>query len=163
MFNDHRHSVETRALETIAVFEALKGGLAVAASVGLLSLLHHDVRSVIRQVIEHMGLHPDAHYPMMIMHYADVLQNTNFRMLLLMATGYASLRFLEAYGIWRDKAWGQWLGALSGAIYIPFEIRHVIHRPSVAGLAIMMANVLVVAILASRLYRRRRTALPTGQ
>jgi uncharacterized membrane protein (DUF2068 family) len=35
---------------------------------------------------------------------------------------YAALRFAEAFGRWRGRRWAQWLGAASGAIYVPFEV-----------------------------------------
>jgi uncharacterized membrane protein (DUF2068 family) len=47
-----------------------------------------------------------------------------------LAIGYIVVRMLEAYGLWNERAWGEWLGALSGGLYIPFEIGHLVHRPS---------------------------------
>jgi len=35
---------------------------------------------------------------------------------------YSGLRFLEAVGLWKDRNWAKWLGAISGGIYIPVEI-----------------------------------------
>lgn len=148
----------TRTLETIALVEALKGAVVLAASLGLLSYLHHDARHLVHEMLQHFGLRPDAPYPMMLRHYADVLEDTSLRSLAMLALGYASLRFVEAYGLWHDTAWGEWLGALSGGIYIPFEIRHIVHSPSIFGIAIFLLNVAIVAFLAFRLYRRRRVA-----
>jgi uncharacterized membrane protein (DUF2068 family) len=50
------------------------------------------------------------------------------------------------------------LGALSGALYVPFELQHLIHRPSALTLAVLTANVAVVGFLVWRL--RRRVTLP---
>jgi uncharacterized membrane protein (DUF2068 family) len=61
---------------------------------------------------------------------------------------------LEAYGLWNDFAWGEWLGALSGALYFPFEIRHLVQLPSIIGAAVFACNVLVVSFLAFQLSRR---------
>lgn len=154
------HPVEkARTLHAIALVEAFKGVLVLAASFGLLGLLHHDVRSVAREIVRHFGLNPAAHYPTILLHYADILENANLRSIVLLAVGYSIVRMIEAYGLWNDLAWGEWLGALSGAIYIPFEIRHFMLKPSIVGAGIFIINVAIVGYLAVRLYRRQPSGL----
>ena len=145
-----------RALRTIALFEAIKGLTAFAASLGLLSLLHHDLHRLAEALIGHFGLDPGDHYPSIILHYADVLADANLRSLVLLAAGYVLLRFCEAYGLWYERTWGQWLGALSGALYVPFELRHLMHRPSAASAAVLLINLLVIGFLAWQLWRERQ-------
>jgi len=147
---------QRRALRTIALFEALKGATAFAASLGLLSLLHHDLHHLAEALIGHFGLNPGDHYPALLLHDAALLQDANLRSLLLLATGYVLLRFFEAYGLWHQRIWGQWLGALSGALYVPFELRHLIYRPSAASAAVLAINIVVIAFLAWQLARQRR-------
>ena len=65
----------------------------------------------------------------------------------------------EAYGLWKGYAWGEWLGALSGALYVPFEMRHMVHQPTLATAVVMAANVAVVGFLSWQLWRRRRTSV----
>lgn len=149
-----------RALRTIAVFEAAKGIIVLAASLGCLSLLRVDLHHVAVTLIEHFGLRPDQHYPSIVLHYSDVLANTSLRSLVLLATGYVVLRFAEAYGLWYQRAWGQWLGALSGGLYVPFELWHLVHRPSPLGAAVLALNLLVVGFLAYVLWRERRRDRP---
>ena len=150
-----RRPVRRGALRTIAIFEALKGAIALAASLGFLSLLHHDLHQLAVVLISHYGLQPGDHYPSLILHEADVLQDANLRSLVLLAVAYVLLRFLEAYGLWFERIWGQWLGALSGALYVPFELRHLIYRTSAAGIAVLAINLLVVGFLAWQLWRER--------
>jgi uncharacterized membrane protein (DUF2068 family) len=145
-----------RALRTIAVFEAAKGAIALAASLGFLSLLHHDLHGLAAELIEHFGLKPGGHYPLIILHYADVLADTNLRVLVLLAAGYVVLRFCEAYGLWYQRTWGQWLGALSGALYIPFEVWHLVREPTPAGVVVFVSNLLVVGFLAFQVWRQRQ-------
>lgn len=80
--------------------------------------------------------------------------------LLLMAAGYVALRFTEAYGLWHARPWGERLGALSGALYVPFELRHLLHRPSALAAAVLAANLAVVAFLVWRLRRAAPVAAP---
>lgn len=143
------------AQRLIGLFEALKGLGALAASIGLLSLLHHDLRHMTEELIGHFGLDPGGHYPSALLHYAEILQDTNVRTLVMLAGGYVGMRLIEAYGLWRDRVWGAWLGALSGALYIPFELRHLVHKPTLFNVLVVVANILIVAFLAYQLWRRR--------
>jgi uncharacterized membrane protein (DUF2068 family) len=140
------------------VFEAVKGGAVLAASLGLLSLLHHDLHRVAANLIEHFGLDPGQHYPSIVLHYADVLADANVRSLVLLAAAYIVLRFCEAYGLWYQRPWGKWLGALSGALYVPLELRHLVHTPSMAGALVFVGNLLVVGYLSLLVWRERRDA-----
>lgn len=153
---EHKHlDLKRRALHVIAVFEAIKGIAALAATIGLLDLLHHDVRHLALELIGHFGLHPDARYPSILLHYADLIPGADVRSLVILAFGYILLRLAEAYGLWNDRSWGEWLGALSGGLYIPFEVRHLAHQPSAINAAVLAGNILVVAFLAHQLWRRR--------
>lgn len=118
--------------------------------------MHHDVRHLAIALIGRFGLDPDARYPSMLLHYADLLPGADVRLLLILALGYIVVRLLEAYGLWNDLAWGEWLGALSGGLYIPFEIEHISHRPSAINAAVLAANAVTVGFLAFQLWRRRR-------
>jgi len=111
------HSVaKRRALRAIAIFEAAKGIAALAAIIGMLDLMHHDVRHLAMELIGHFGLNPDARYPSILLHYADLLPGANVRSPVFVAFGYILARLLEAYGLWNDRAWGEWPGALAGWI-----------------------------------------------
>ena len=83
-------------------------------------------------MIGHVGLDPGGHYPAIILNDVDKLLGANLRSLLLAASAFMLVRFLEAYGLWNERPWGEWLGALPGALYVPFELRHLIHSPTLA-------------------------------
>jgi uncharacterized membrane protein (DUF2068 family) len=145
-----------RALRAIAVFEAVKGIAALAALIGLLDLMHHDVRHIAMELIGHFNLNPDARYASILLHYADAFTGANVRSLVILATGYIAVRALEAYGLWNERACGELLGALSGGLYIPYEISHIWHRPSIINAAVLAGNVFVVGFLVYRLWCRRK-------
>ena len=151
-------AAKRRALRLIAGFEALKGVAASAAALGMLDLMHHDARRLSLELIGHLGLNPDARYPAMVLHYAALLPGANLRLLAALASGYIATRLLESYGLWNERAWGEWLGALAGGLYIPFEIAHFAHRPSAISAAVLAVNALVVGFLAYQLWRRRSAA-----
>ncbi len=144
-----------RARRVIALFEAFKGIVSIAAGIGLLSLVHQDIRHIAAQLISHMGMSPGAHYPSILLHYADVVNDTGLQLLLVLAVFYSAIRLIEAYGLWNEHEWAEWMGALSGAIYIPFEIEHIVHLASFTGIAVFLGNLSVVGFLANQVWRRR--------
>lgn len=150
------------ALHAIALFEAVKGVAAIAASVGFVSLAHHNVRAMVYALIGHFHLNPNGHYPGMMLSYADVLVSANLREVVLLAWGYAAIRLTEGFGLWKDRAWAEWLAALSGMVYFPLEVNHLIQHITVINGAVLVSNVAVVAYMVYRLWQRR-TGLPPLQ
>ncbi len=148
-------SVQRGALRTIATFEAVKGITALAAGAGLVGLMHRDLHRLAATLIGHIGLEPGGRYPSLLLHYADLLSDGKLQQLIAIAALYATVRLAEAWGLWHLRTWGEWLGALSGAVYLPLEWRHVLHRPGVANVAVFATNIGVVAFLAWRLWRVR--------
>ena len=66
------------------------------------------------------------------------------------------MRFAEAFGLWHGKAWAVWLGAISGAIYVPFEAVEMSRKFTALPIASLVVNLLVVGYLLSTLRRRTR-------
>ena len=143
------------ALHAIAAFEATKGVAALAALIGALDLLHQDVRALAMALIGRFGLDPEAHYPSLLLHYADLLPDADVQQLVLLGSAYIALRFIEAAGLWLGKTWAEYLGALSGGIYIPFELRHWIDTPSLINAAILLLNAVIVGYLVRALWARQ--------
>ena len=151
---------ERGPLRAIAAFEALKGVLALAASLGFLGLMHHDLHQLAAALIGHIGLDPGDHYPALVLSNIDQLRNADLTPLLLAAFAYVLVRFIEAFGLWHGRPWAAWLGALSGGVYIPFELRHLLRSPTAASAVVIVVNLAVVGFLAWRLWRRRHARAP---
>jgi uncharacterized membrane protein (DUF2068 family) len=149
-----------RTLRAIAIFEAIKGLAALIAIIGVVDLMHRDVRHLAEELIGRFRLSLDGHYSSIILHYADLLPGANVHALVWLAIGYITLRLLEAYGLWNDKAWAEWLAALSGGIYLPLELHHLVLRANLINGAVLAGNVIVVAFLALQLWRRRQASRP---
>jgi len=149
-------SSSKKVLKMIALFEGLKGFTAIASAFGLLSLIHHDIRHLANELIGHFGADPTHHYPELFLQYADMIASTSTKSILLLAFLYATIRIAEGVGLWLDTSWGEWLATLSGGIYIPFEIRHLLKEMTAISLAIFVFNVTVVTFLAIQLFHRKQ-------
>jgi hypothetical protein len=75
------------ALRVVALFEGVKGLLALAGAGGLLSLLHTDVRAFAEKLLEHKHLNPAAHYPQI---FLEAASHTGESRLLFLALGAAT-------------------------------------------------------------------------
>jgi len=117
------------------------------------------VRRLAIELIGRFGLNPGARYPSMLLRYADSLKGANIRVLMLVAAIYITVRLLEAYGLWNERTWGEWLGAISSGLYVPFEIRHLLRRPSIPGAAVLAFNLFLVSFLVAQLWiaHKKRT------
>jgi uncharacterized membrane protein (DUF2068 family) len=146
-------------LRAIAVFEVIKGLAAIIVSLGLLNMPHQNMRHLTTLVIGYFHLDSDAHYFKTLFDYTDLLNNEDLHTLVLMACIYAAIRFAEGYGLWRNCAWAEWLAAVSGAIYLPIEISHLIKHVSVINIAVLATNSAIVAYMIYRLRWRRLKAL----
>ena len=60
---------------------------------------------------------------------------------------YAIVRFAEAFGLWREQAWAEWFGIISGALYLPLEVYELTVRVSAIKVSILLVNLVVVGCL----------------
>ncbi|MBN9408804.1 MAG: DUF2127 domain-containing protein [Burkholderiales bacterium] len=146
-------------LRAIALFEAAKGALALVAALSFASLLHHDLAAMAQALSGHLHLNPAHHLAQMLQQRAGQLEGLHVGVVLAGAALYAGVRFAEAWGLWWQRRWAEALGAASGAIYVPFELRELIMHPGPWPAALLAANLAVVAVLLRALWLRRRTPL----
>ncbi|AJC45728.1 MULTISPECIES: DUF2127 domain-containing protein [Xanthomonas] len=140
-------------LHLIALLEAGKGLLAVLAATGLELMGPAPLRAGVDKLIVRFSLDPD--------HGAlpSLLTMINPGAVHLAAAGmlaYGVLHIIEAWGLWRAKAWASLLGCISAAIYLPFDVYAIVRHPGWASWAVLAINLAVVGILARDLVRRRR-------
>ncbi|MBC7734082.1 MAG: DUF2127 domain-containing protein [Bacteriovorax sp.] len=144
-----------RVMRAVAMMEALKGIVVFGAGFGLLTLLHRDVRRVAVSLVTHLHLDPEAHYAGLFVDAAARLTDARLWAGAALALAYSAIRAAEAYGLWHDRRWAAWLGATSGAIYLPIEVYELWHKPSAVKAATLALNVAVVAYLVWTLRKRR--------
>ena len=87
---------------------------------------------------------------------ASRLDGVQLWMVAVGALVYSGLRLLEAVGLWKDRSWAKWLGAISGGIYIPVEIYEAARKATATRLSLFALNVVVVAYLVWNLWQKRR-------
>ena len=146
-------------VRVVAAIEAAKGVLVLAMGAGLHRLMHHDVRAFAVHLLHQFHLNPASHYPSIFLHAMENLSDRRLQMLALGALAYSSVRFVEAYGLWRERRWGEWLAAIGGAVYIPFELYHLWLHVTPVKIGLLAVNIVIVAYMARLLWLPR----PVGQ
>lgn len=145
-----------QAIRFIALVEALKGVVVLLAATGLLMLVHEDLNDLAARLVQHTHLNPASKYPHIFLDAVSHLQEPRLVWLAIGAAAYAAVRLIEAYGLFRERAWAEWLAALSGGLYVPLEVVEVVRKPSALGYAVLAINLAVVAVMVWALIQRRR-------
>ena len=143
--HDHR-----RGLRTVAILEATKGVLVLLAAFGFFEIIHHniDLDAVAGNLLYFFHVNPNLRISHVVMRLAGRMMDTDVLTVLTIATVYSSLRFIEAYGLWRQRVWAEWLAIVSGAIYLPYELYKLVRRPNAIHWAILLIYIVVVAYIA---------------
>ncbi|HZD20946.1 MAG TPA: DUF2127 domain-containing protein [Burkholderiales bacterium] len=153
MRSSTRHEAELAGLRAVAVFEALKGAIALIAGFGLTRLVHRDVAYAAHALIDRLHLDATRKFPHVFLELAGNLTDAQLWALAALALAYALLRFAEAYGLWHERSWGEWIAAVSGGIYVPLEVYELMHRVTWVRIGALLLNAAVVIYMCYMLWR----------
>ena len=152
----------TRGLHIVALFEAAKGLLVLAGGLGALSLLNRDASLLAEKIVRYLLLNPDSHYTQVFLKHASLITNRQLLMTALVAGLYATTRFVEAYGLWKNRGWAEWMAVAGGMIYFPFEIAALLNKATALRFGLLSINILIVLYVARVLWIKRRARRATG-
>jgi uncharacterized membrane protein (DUF2068 family) len=143
-------------LRAVAAFEFIKGFAVLLIGLGLLSLIHHDVQEAVENYMRWLHLDPAWHWTKFLVTKASTLNDVDLRRLAVLAFAYTTFRIVEAYGLWFEYLWAEWLAVISATIYLPWEIRRLFHKTSVQGFSVLIGNLVIIAYLAYVLWDNHR-------
>lgn len=146
-----------RGLRVVAMFEAAKGAVVLVAGFGLLVIVDHGVAPMTDALVRHLHLNPAKDVPQIFLKLINDTSNQQLQLLAAGALAYAVLRLAEAVGLWRARAWAEWLSVVSGAIYVPFELYELSRGVTPLRLGMLLLNLGVVVYMLLALWSARRT------
>jgi uncharacterized membrane protein (DUF2068 family) len=134
----------------VAALEATKGVLVLLAAFGFVEVLlrHVDLEDAAQNLLYFLHIDPDRKISHALMHLAGRMMDANLVTVLAIACVYSILRFIESYGLWRQRVWAEWLAIVSGAVYLPFELYKLIRHPTMMHWGILLVNIGVVLYIA---------------
>jgi len=135
-----------KGLRAVAVVEASKGLLAIAASFVFLELVRKDVdlEDAAQSLLYYLHIDPDRRLSQAFVHAAGKVMDANVTLVLTIIFIYSAGRLIESYGLWRQRVWAEWLAIISGAVYLPFELYKLIQHPNWIHWTILLVNIVVV-------------------
>ncbi|CAH0239149.1 hypothetical protein BW38_03257 [Stenotrophomonas sp. RIT309] len=127
--------------------------LALLAATGLEILGPQPLRDGVNALIRRFSLDPDhGTLPSLL----NAISPDAVHLAAAAMIGYGLLHLVEAWGLWKAKAWASWLGCLTASIYLPFDIYAIVRHPGWASWTVLAINLIVVYVLARDLRKRRR-------
>lgn len=142
-----------KGLRIVSLFEAAKGLLVLLVGCGLLALIHEDLHHVAKELVRHFHLNPASHYPHIFIKAAKQWNDKHLWLMAGSALLYVVVRFIEAFGLWRQRRWAAWFGVLSGGAYVPIELFEIMHGATWPKLTLLVVNSGIVGYLGYALLR----------
>jgi uncharacterized membrane protein (DUF2068 family) len=160
--NSARHRRQRRVLRAVASFEFAKGVFVILMGFCALALVHKDVWVIAESLLTLLHISTDRRSAQVFLDFADNVTDARLWAAARIAFAYAALRFTEAYGLWKERTWAEWVAFISGTLLLPLEVRELFRGVTLLRCSLFVGNVAVVVymlyiILANR--RERRTAL----
>src|ERR1700676_1778545 len=137
-----------KVLRAVASLELIKGLIVLAAGFGVLLLTHKDPGDVADWCLSVLHISPDHHFAHVFLDWADTLTETKLWVVAGVAAVYSTLRFIEAYGLWKARPWAEWIALISGTLYLPFEIFKLMQNPNLFHGSVLAVNLAVVLYMA---------------
>src|SRR5215469_18063776 len=138
------HRARRQALRSVSCVEFAKGAAVLAAA---LALYWIDPGDAADAFLNFLHISPDHHFAHLLFSLADRLSDITVWHVVVGACLYSGLRFAEAYGLWWEKAWAEWIALISGAIYLPVEIRLMAQRVTLLHVGVFLLNVAIVVFM----------------
>ena len=146
-----------KGVRTVATLEFIKGIVVVLAGLGVFSMRNKDIWGVTESFLEFFHVNPYHYYVGIFINLVYRLSDMHLWKIALIAAIYVTIRFIEAYGLWRIRPWAEWLAIASGSIYVPFEVEDLLRRPDYVRFLIIVINVgIVLYMLMLRLEAAKR-------
>jgi len=134
----------------LGVTDTWWGLLVLLVGLGLLSLSHRGLHfaGIAGSILGVLHLNPERHLSKVFLRAATQLADTNLVIVAVVAGVYSAMRFVESYGLWKQRVWAEWLALISGASYLPLEIYELSRRASAAKWTLLLLNLVIVFYMA---------------
>ena len=137
-------AAQRRILRLVASFEFLKGIFVLLIGLSALLLVHKDAWVIAESLLALLHINTDRHVAQLFLDFADDITDTRLWAAAQIAVVYSALRFAEAYGLWQQRTWAEWVAFGSGTLLIPLEIRELFRGVTLLRAVLFVGNVLIV-------------------
>jgi len=156
------HRRQRRVLRMVALFEFVKGVFVVIMGICALALVHKDEWLIAESLLALFRISTDHRFAQIFLDFADSITDARLWAAASVAFCYAVLRFSEAYGLWKERAWAEWVALISGGLLIPFEIRELFRGVTVLRCGLLLGNLAVILYMLYVIRSNRRERAAAG-
>lgn len=139
------------SLAPIALFTLVKGMLLLLAGAGFFRWVDPEIATVLAPLFDQLYVSRHTRLLHALLLNVPALQRHSLFLMGLVSVAYATLLFVEGFGLWIEASWAAYLTILSMSILLPTELHAVARDLSASGLGIVAVNVTIVAYLLRRL------------
>lgn len=146
----------SESIKAVAIYEIAKG-LASLIAAAALWYWHNDVTNWFGSITRLWHYYFGQLLLAQIDSLADNAERASQHWVIAvwLIIGYAVLRFVEAYGLWKDKTWAYWYSVLGYGVFIPIELYYLVTKPfDWFKLAIFILNVVIVIVVYRNMKRK---------
>ena len=159
------HVNQRRVLRAVASLEFSKGVFVVVMGICALALLHRDTWLIAESLLSLLRISTDHRAAQVFLDFADSITDARLWAAASIAFGYAALRFTEAYGLWKERTWAEWVAFISGTLLLPVEVRELVRGITFWRCALLVGNLAIIVymfyvILENRRERREACLVP---
>ena len=147
---------ESLALRAIIVIKAVKSAALLVIGLALLAMIGRDLGDLATRVAEALNLDIHRRFVLSVIERASNVGSKQVAVAAAGAIAYAFVLGIEAWGLARRRAWAAWLSVGVGAVLLPVELRHFIHKPGVRIAVAFAINLAIVLYLAKEARRATR-------
>ncbi len=154
---------QRRILRAVASVELIKGIFVLLVGLIAILLVHQDAWLLAESLLAKLHISTDRHSAQLFLDFADDLTDARLWAAARLAFAYSVLRFVEAYGLWRQRTWAEWVAFGSGTLLIPLEIRELLRGVTLLRSAVFVGNLIIVFYMLYLLRCGRLTALGAAE
>ena len=138
-----------QVLKAVASFEFVKGSFVLLMGLCAVMLVHRDAWLIAESLLALLRISSDRHWAQVFLDLADNVTDARLWAAAQIAFTYAALRFAEAYGLWNERPWAEWVAFISGALLLPLEVRELLRGVTLLRVALFGGNLAVVLYMYS--------------
>ncbi len=152
-----------RLLPWIAAERAFRALVLLVIGVVLITHPHTDWASETSRLVQKLGLNPQENWIKRLLEKITSIGPSRTTIFGLIALAYGALEGAEAYGLWNQRRWGEYLTVIATSLLFIPELWELTKSASLLKAGALAVNAAVVAYLIWRLRRRPAPAGPQDQ
>ena len=130
--------------------------MVLLAGFGAFHFMHWGARDLAKHLVGLLHLDAGGGLSSAFVKASSEINNHHLAWAAGLVAVYAAFRLAEAYGLWWERTWAEWLALVSGAIYLPIELYEVFQKVTWLRVAILAVNLAIVCFMALVLIKSRR-------